>query len=180
MSDQFVAEIRIFPFNFPPTGWAFCNGQLMPLSQNTALFSLLGTTYGGDGKSTFALPDLQGSAPMQPGQGQGLSLRDLGEMSGVESITLLTSEIPIHTHSMVGNAVKASSNVPTSNMPAKANYSTGPVSGAVVTYTPNAPTVQMGPQALAPTGGGLPHNNMQPYLTLNFCIALQGIFPQRP
>src|SRR5213592_2115608 len=98
MSDQFVAEIRIFPFNFPPTGWAFCDGQLMPISQNTALFSLLGTVYGGDGKSTFALPDLQGSAPMQPGQGQGLSDRFLGEMSGVESITLLKSEIPLHTH----------------------------------------------------------------------------------
>ena len=98
MSDQFVAEIRIFPFNFAPTGWAFCAGQLLPLSQNTALFSLLGTTYGGDGKSTFALPDMQGNAPMQPGQGQGLSLRDLGEMSGVESITLLVSEIPVHTH----------------------------------------------------------------------------------
>src|SRR5215218_3655025 len=98
MSDQFVAEIRIFPFNFPPTGWAFCDGQLMPISQNTALFALLGTVYGGDGKSTFALPDVQGSAVMQPGQGQGLSLRDLGEMSGVESITLLNSEIPFHTH----------------------------------------------------------------------------------
>src|SRR5918997_1731319 len=98
MSDQFLAEIRIFPFNFAPTGWAFCNGQLMPISQNTALFALLGTTYGGDGKSTFALPDMQGNAPMHPGQGQGLSLRDLGEMSGVESITLLISEIPIHTH----------------------------------------------------------------------------------
>src|SRR5215218_4259375 len=100
MSDQFVAEIRIFPFNFPPTGWAFCNGQILPISQNTALFALLGTVYGGDGKSTFALPDLQGSAPMQPGQGQGLSLRDLGEMSGVESITLLQSEIPVHMHAM--------------------------------------------------------------------------------
>ena len=100
MSDPFVAEIRIFPFNFPPKGWAFCDGQLMPISQNTALFSLLGTVYGGDGKSTFALPDLQGSAPMQPGQGQGLSLRDLGEMSGVESITLLVSEIPFHTHTL--------------------------------------------------------------------------------
>src|SRR3954471_8438794 len=105
MSDQFVAEIRIFPFNFPPTGWAFCDGQLMPISQNTALFSLLGTTYGGDGKSTFALPDLQGSAPMQPGQGQGLSLRDLGEQSGVESITLLVSEIPVHTHTMMADSL---------------------------------------------------------------------------
>src|SRR5919107_4941968 len=100
MSDQFLAEIRIFPFFFAPTGWAFCDGQIMPLSQNTALFALLGTVYGGDGKSTFALPDLQGSAPMQPGQGQGLSERFLGEMSGVESITLLQSEIPVHTHTL--------------------------------------------------------------------------------
>ena len=112
MSDQFVAEIRIFPFNFPPTGWAFCNGQLLPISQNTALFSLLGTTYGGDGKSTFALPDLQGAAAMQPGQGQGLSLRDLGEMSGVESVTLLTSEIPVHTHTLMGSTASANSSQP--------------------------------------------------------------------
>src|SRR5919199_3330604 len=107
MSDQFLAEIRIFPFNFPPSGWAFCNGQLLPLSQNTALFALLGTVYGGDGKSTFALPDMQGNAPMQPGQGQGLSLRDLGEMSGVESVTLLDSEMPNHTHALSANAAPA-------------------------------------------------------------------------
>src|SRR5689334_14661638 len=98
MADPFVAEIRIFPFNFAPTGWAFCNGQLLPISQNTALFSLLGTTYGGDGKSTFALPDLQGSAPMHPGQGPGLSLHDLGETGGSETVTLLESEIPAHNH----------------------------------------------------------------------------------
>src|SRR3954447_5814052 len=98
MADPFVAEIRIFPFNFPPKGWAFCDGQLMPISQNTALFSLLGTVYGGDGKSTFALPDLQGSVPMQPGQGQGLSDRFLGEQSGVESITLTVPEMPVHNH----------------------------------------------------------------------------------
>src|SRR5690349_6128432 len=103
MSDPFVAEIRIFPFNFAPKGWAFCNGQLMPISQNTALFSLLGTTYGGDGKSTFALPDLQGSAPMHPGQGPGLSLYDLGERSGTETVILLTSEIPVHTHGLRAN-----------------------------------------------------------------------------
>src|ERR1700750_3259255 len=101
MSDQFVAEIRIFPFNFPPTGWAFCDGQLMPISQNTALFSLLGTTYGGDGKSTFALPDLQGNAPMHPGQGPGLSLHDLGEMSGSQTVTLLQSEMPAHAHGLM-------------------------------------------------------------------------------
>src|SRR5678815_5065049 len=112
--DPFVAEIRIFPFNFAPKGWAFCDGQLLPLSQNTALFSLLGTTYGGDGKSTFALPDLQGSVPMQPGQGQGLSLRDLGEVSGVETVTLLQTEIPIHTHAaMADNLDPADLNTPT-------------------------------------------------------------------
>src|ERR1041384_2126097 len=113
MSDQFVAEIRIFPFNFAPTGWAFCNGQLLPISQNTALFSLLGTTYGGDGKSTFALPDMQGNAPMQPGQGQGLSLRDLGEMSGVESITLLQTEMPVHSHTALAQGTDDSGNATT-------------------------------------------------------------------
>src|SRR5436190_5393480 len=104
MTEPFVAEIRIFPFNFPPTGWAFCNGQLMPISQNTALFSLLGTTYGGDGRSTFALPNLQGSAPMQPGQGPGLSLRDLGEIGGEQAVTLLQSEMPSHRHTANGSS----------------------------------------------------------------------------
>jgi microcystin-dependent protein len=174
MSDQFLAEIRIFPFNFPPTGWAFCDGQLMPISQNTALFALLGTTYGGDGKSTFALPDMQGNAPMQPGQGQGLSLRDLGEMSGVESITLLQSEIPVHTHQLLANNTVANSKTPSPNV----------VLARTVNGTAYEPAggaqVNMAPQALSLAGGGLPHNNMQPYLTLNFCIALQGIFPQRP
>lgn len=174
MSDQFVAEIRIFPFNFPPTGWAFCNGQLMPISQNTALFSLLGTTYGGDGKSTFALPDMQGNAPMQPGQGQGLSLRDLGEMSGVESITLLVSEIPLHTHSLRASIEPGDNRLPSPTV--ALSTSTG-----AFAYVSGSPALQqMAFQALPPAGGGLPHNNMQPYLTLNFCIALQGIFPQRP
>jgi microcystin-dependent protein len=174
MSDQFLAEIRIFPFNFPPTGWAFCDGQLMPISQNTALFALLGTTYGGDGKSTFALPDMQGNAPMQPGQGQGLSLRDLGEMSGVESITLLVSEIPVHTHSFQANGAPATLNAP-DNGRSLARASGGNAYKAGVN-----PDVQMGFTQIGVAGGGLPHNNMQPYLTLNFCIALQGIFPQRP
>jgi len=175
MSDQFVAEIRIFPFNFPPTGWAFCNGQLMPISQNTALFSLLGTVYGGDGKSTFALPDMQGNVPMQPGQGQGLSLRDLGEMSGASNITLLVSEIPFHNH-----------NIETHNLDAGGLQNPAPdvmlaKSSQGNAYQTNTAGLQpLAPQALSPYGGGLPHNNMQPYLTLNFCIALQGIFPQRP
>ena len=176
MSDQFVAEIRIFPFNFPPTGWAFCDGQLLPLSQNTALFSLLGTTYGGNGKSNFALPDMQGNAPMQPGQGQGLSLRDLGEASGVESITLLVSEIPVHTHTMrAHNADQADAQNPssTTSLAQSAN-------GFAYQTNTSASLAPLNASALSPAGGGLPHNNMQPYLTLNFCIALQGIFPQRP
>jgi microcystin-dependent protein len=175
MSDQFVAEIRIFPFNFPPTGWAFCDGQLMPISQNTALFALLGTYYGGDGKSTFALPDLQGSAPMQTGQGQGLSERFLGEMSGVESITLLVSEIPLHTHTLMADILDpADLTIPS---PARVLAQ----SQNAFAYQPAATGLGlMAFQALPPAGGGLPHNNMQPYLTLNFCIALQGIFPQRP
>jgi len=174
MSDQFVAEIRIFPFNFPPTGWAFCDGQLMPISQNTALFSLLGTTYGGDGKSTFALPDMQGNAPMQPGQGQGLSLRDLGEIGGTESVSLLVSEIPLHTHQLRASTDDGDLKAPTATRSLARS-----IGGSV--YAPAASTqVPLAFQALPPAGGGLPHSNMQPYLTLNFCIALQGIFPQRP
>src|SRR5215468_10738733 len=114
--DPFVAEIRIFPFNFPPKGWAFCDGQILPLSQNTALFSLLGTTYGGDGKSNFALPNMQGNAPMHPGQGPGLSLHDLGETSGSNTVTLLESEIPSHSHAMMADAGSpALLNVPAPN-----------------------------------------------------------------
>ncbi len=170
--DPFLGEIRIFPFNFAPTGWAFCNGQLMPLSQNTALFALLGTTYGGDGKSTFALPDLQGQAPMHPGQGPGLSLHDLGETGGSESVTLLESEIPAHSH-----AVNVSGRPGTEN-DAEAQYWAG---ASINAYTTNAANLApMAPQALAAAGGSQPHTNMQPYMTFNFCIALQGIFPQRP
>lgn len=172
MADPFVAEIRIFGFNFPPRGWAFCDGQLMPISQNTALFSLLGTTYGGDGKSTFALPDLQGSAPMHPGQGPGLSLHDLGETGGSESVTLLESEIPSHSHTLRATADAADSSVPAPTAALAAS------SGG--TLYQSAPDSTLAATALAPAGGSLPHNNMQPYLTLNFCIALQGVFPQRP
>ena len=173
MADPFVAEIRIFPFNFPPTGWAFCNGQILPISQNTALFSLLGTTYGGDGKSTFALPDLQGNAAMHPGQGQGLSLRDLGEMSGTESVTLLESEIPVHTHAVRVSAEDGEFKV------AGADRIMGRSINAFLYESTGAGAQLMAFQALPPAGGGLAHNNMQPYLTMNFCIALQGVFPPR-
>jgi len=171
MADPFVAEIRIFPFNFAPRGWAWCDGQLMPLSQNTALFSLLGTTYGGDGKSNFALPDLQGRAPMHPGQGPGLSLHDLGETGGSETVTLLESEIPAHSHGVI-----AQNNVANSRNPAGGDIARS--SGGLL-YAPVANLVAMSDQALAPAGGDQPHNNLQPYLTFYFCIALQGVFPPR-
>jgi microcystin-dependent protein len=171
--DPFVAEIRIFPFNFAPKGWAFCDGQILPLSQNTALFSLLGTTYGGDGKSNFALPDMQGNAPMHPGQGPGLSLHDLGETGGSETVSLLESEIPSHGHTFqVDGADPADQPAPS---PARsfARSSNGFAWNATFAASP------MSDNSLAPAGGDQPHNNMQPYLTLNFCIALQGVYPPR-
>ena len=174
MADPFVAEIRIFPFNFAPKGWAFCDGQLLPLSQNTALFSLLGTTYGGNGKSTFALPNMQGNAPMHPGQGPGLSLHDLGEIGGTESVTLLESEIPAHNH-----LVQAYTGDPADTRTPKPTESLGTPSPGLLYDNVNASLALMAPQAFAPAGGSLPHNNMQPYLTLSFCIALQGVFPPR-
>lgn len=175
MADPFVAEIRMFPFNFAPTGWAFCDGQLLPISQNTALFSLLGTTYGGDGKSTFALPDLQGSAPMQPGQGPGLSLHDLGETGGSETVSLLVSETPVHTHFLLADAADPADVQAPQAVVALARSSGGSA------YSANLGNlVTMAPETLTPAGSDLPHNNLMPYLTVNFCIALQGVFPTRP
>lgn len=174
MADPFVAEIRIFPFNFAPRGWAWCDGQLLPLSQNTALFSLLGTTYGGNGKSNFALPDMQGNAPMHPGQGPGLSLHDLGEIGGSQTVSLLESEIPSHPHTMRASADAADNNQPAGNMAAKPAGR-----GNNLYITTNTPLVQMNPNALAPAGGDQPHNNMMPFVTFYFNIALQGVFPPR-
>jgi microcystin-dependent protein len=175
MASPFVAEIRIFPFNFAPTGWAFCNGQTMPISQNTALFSLLGTTYGGDGKSTFALPNLQGSAPLMPGQGPGLSLYDLGQAGGETNVTLIQSEIPAHRHT-----ARANSGAGTQSSPANADWASAKVlRQGINLYGQGEANTTMNPQALSITGGNLPHNNMPPYLVLNFCIAMQGIFPSR-
>jgi microcystin-dependent protein len=171
VADPFVAEIRIFPFNFAPKGWAWCDGQLLPLSQNTALFSLLGTTYGGDGKSTFALPDLQGRAPMHPGQGPGLSLHDLGETGGSETVTLLESEIQAHSH-----AVSASQGDGTDQSPANEKLATGIGIGQ---YAAPGALTQLSQNALSPAGGDQPHNNMQPHLTFYFNIALQGVYPPR-
>jgi microcystin-dependent protein len=171
MADPFVGEIRTFGFNFPPTGWAQCNGQLLPISQNTALFALLGTYYGGDGRSTFALPNLQGASPMNQGQGPGSSDRVIGETGGAEYFTLIQSEMPAHTHLVSG-----------SGRPATENDANNFYWGAAVAnmYSPTAnPPQQMAFETLVPAGGNMPHNNMQPYLVLNFCIALQGVFPPR-
>jgi microcystin-dependent protein len=172
MADPFVAEIRIFPFNFAPKGWAWCDGQLLPLSQNTALFSLLGTTYGGNGKSNFALPDLQGRAPMHPGQGPGLSLHDLGESGGSETVTLLQSEIPAHSHTLNTYPHDPADKFnPTGAALARSNNGNA--------YAPAGSLGNMAVQSLAVAGGDQPHNNMMPYLTCYFCIALQGVFPPR-
>ena len=175
MSSPFLAEIRIFPFNFAPKGWAFCAGQLLPISQNTALFSLLGTFYGGDAKVTFALPNLQGNVAMHTDQYSGGGQFPLGSQSGVPYVTLLQSEIPAHTHQVQADilAVDIASNSPQSNVLGNATP-TLLYSNAATTNT------NMSPQMASIAGGSQPHNNMQPYLTLNYCIALQGIYPARP
>lgn len=175
MSSPFVAEIRMFGCNFAPTGWAQCNGQLLPISQNTALFSLLGTFYGGDGKSTFALPNLQDSVPIFWGQGNGLSDYSLGQSGGSQFVTLLTSEMPFHNHAFMGANETGEQKTLADNV-ALVNAAGGNV------YQTNTSQnlSQMNPaQAISITGGSLPHNNMQPYLTVNFCIAMQGVFPPR-
>lgn len=172
--DPFVAEIRMFAGNFAPNGWAFCNGQLMPISQNTALFSLIGTVYGGDGKTTFALPNLGGTSPMQQGQGSGLSLRQIGEQGGTPTVTLLNSEMPAHTHSP--NAVAADG---AATSPAGATWAEVRVSRShtnLYSTAPN-PNVAMNPTALSGAGNSQPHNNMPPYLCVSFIIALQGVYP---
>jgi microcystin-dependent protein len=176
MTEPFVGEIRIFGFNFAPQGWAFCNGLLFPISQNTALFSLLGTFYGGDGKSTFALPNLQGSAPLKFDQGPGLSDYSIGEQGGAASVTLASSELPLHTHQVSANSGTGLSNDPAAHTWARAHTGKTPYpmySGSVLN------PVSMSAQALGTAGSSAPHNNMPPYLVLNFCIALQGIFPAR-
>lgn len=173
MAEPFVGQIMQAGFNFAPYGWALCNGQLMPISQNQALFALLGTTFGGDGISTFQLPNLQGRAPAHMGQGPGLTNRIIGELSGSESVTLITSQMPMHTHAAVGSSADANKTSPGGNT--WANEGTGSLN-LFVNSAPNAP---MNAQAIGMSGGNQPHDNMQPYLVVNFCIALEGIFPSR-
>ncbi len=169
MADPFVAEIRMFPFNFAPRGWAWCDGQILPLSQNTALFSLLGTTYGGDGKSNFALPNLQARAPL----GMNDYPYPLGDSGGSETVTLIESELPAHGH-QISTAGVGSQVDPTNNLWGTLSGRTPPPR-----FSSAAGDVTMYPGALAFQGGSQPHNNMQPYLTVYFCIALQGVYPPR-
>jgi microcystin-dependent protein len=177
MSNPFLGEIRIVPFNFAPLDWAFCNGQLLSISQNTALFSLLGTNFGGDGKSTFGLPNLQGSAPIDPGQGPGLSLYEIGEVGGVAQVTLLDSEMPAHTHSVSAYAGNGDANNPSGKTWAMSHLGKTPIN---IYNATGGSGLTMNPGAFAQAGGNQPHNNLQPYLTLNFIIALAGVFPSRP
>ena len=166
--EPFLGQIQAFGFNFAPRGWAHCNGQLLPISQNEALFSLLGTTYGGDGRTTFGLPDLRSRVPVHQGQGTGLSNRPMGQRSGVEAVTLSAAEMPSHNHSLHG--IK------------KAGQSAGPEYGVVRDdYAPSSgtPNVSLGTNTVMPTGGNQAHYNMQPYLVINYCIALEGLYPSR-
>jgi microcystin-dependent protein len=175
MAEPFVAEIRIFAGNFAISGWAFCDGQVLPISQNTALFSLIGTFYGGNGTSNFAPPNLQGAAPLGFGEGPGLSLYDLGETGGETSVTLSANNMPAHSHTLQGSSGTATSSTPVGHALAG-----GGGFGRPELYAPtSSANVPMNPSSVGVTGGGIPHNNMSPFLWLNFIIALQGVFPAR-
>jgi microcystin-dependent protein len=195
MSDPFLGQITLFAFNYAPNGWAQCLGQLLPISQNTALFSILGTNYGGDGKSTFALPNLQGSAAIASGQGPALSWYPVGDAGGSSTVTLVASEMAQHSHAFIASSDQASAQGPAGNLLAQAVRPAGaPVPASAGELEAPAPQqVQanfysqtianahsaLAPNAIGPAGGGQPHNNMQPYLALNFCIAMMGIYPPR-
>lgn len=172
MAEPFLAEIRIMSFNFPPRGWALCNGQFLPINQNQGLFSLLGTTYGGNGQTNFALPDLRGRTPIHVGSGHSL-----GERSGQETVTLNLSQIPQHTHTMQANSTNATQPAPTNQLLARGSASNG---NPINYYSTLATNLVPLSAPSSTTGGNQPHPNIQPYLTLSFCIALQGIFPSRP
>ena len=174
MSEPFTAEIRIFAGNFAPRGWAFCNGQLLPLAQNTALFSLIGTTYGGDGRTTTALPNLQGRAPMHPGRGPGLTSRRLGQKGGTETVTLSEAQMPSHTHTPKVTLQPANEDDPSPN-----HYLGGGATAATMIYGPATSTLDGKTYPLPNVGGSQPHNNLQPFIAMNFIIALVGLYPSR-
>ncbi|KAA3609218.1 MAG: phage tail protein [Calditrichaeota bacterium] len=173
MSEPFIAEVRIFAGNFAPRGWAFCNGQLLPIAQNTALFSLIGTTFGGDGRTTTALPNMQGRVPMHPGRGPGLTSRRLGEKVGAETVTLTEPQMAEHTHQVRAAVDQGDLNAPASNR------SLARSDGGFAYSDQTGSLGTMAPEALSAAGGSQPHNNLQPYLGLEFIIALQGLYPSR-
>lgn len=181
MAEPFIGEIRMWACDFAPRNWAFCNGELMPISQHTVLYAVIGTLYGGDGRATFGLPNLQGRAPMHPGQGPGLTHRQLGQMGGAAEILLTEAQMPAHTHTLRGST--ATADAPSPQGAALATGST--VGTEAQTKPPNfyqtdpSDLVQLAPDSLQATGGSLPHYNMQPYQCVNFCIALEGLFPSR-
>lgn len=170
MAEPYIGEILMFGGNFAPLGWMFCEGQVLAISQYEALFSLIGTTYGGDGQSTFALPDLRGRIPVHQGQGPGLTNRVIGEASGVESVTLLVNQMPSHTHSLLADSGDAVMPQPNNNVLGQSNSQT---------YSGQTPTTALNAAALSNTGGGLPHDNIMPYLCISFIIAVEGIFPSQ-
>lgn len=176
MSEPFVAEIRIFAGNFAPRGWAFCDGQLLPIANNTALFSLIGTTYGGDGRSTTALPNLQGRAPMHPGRGPGLTARRLGEREGVETVTLAEAQIPSHDHTARASSNRGASGVGPGQTSSLAAAGFG---DQLYQSDVSSDLVDMASETVASTGGGAAHANLQPFLVMNFIIALVGLYPSR-
>jgi microcystin-dependent protein len=191
MSDQFLAEIRIFPFPFAPAGWAMCNGQILPISQASSLFSLLGSTYGGNAITNFALPDFEGNVPVcttnashplppSPPLNPALSPYDMGQFGGGQTFTLNTFEIPVHNHLVEATTAFGTTADAKGMVMSRGQYvAPDKTKGAIQIYNTAQPGVTLHPQAIGPAGGGQPHNNMMPYLTLNFCIALTGIFPQR-
>jgi microcystin-dependent protein len=182
MSTPFLGEIRIMSFNFAPKGWTMCNGQLLPINQNQALFSLLGTVYGGNGQTNFGLPNLQGRVPLHFGQAPGGSPFNIGQVGGEYNHTLISTEMPAHIHAMnvsdSGALQNATGRSPAGHSPAQAVAATSPVSPVSI-YGTGAPTEAFAGTAISPVGGGQPHNNQQPLLVLNCCIALVGIFPSR-
>jgi microcystin-dependent protein len=170
MAQPYVGEIRMFAGNFAPAGWMFCDGTPLPISENDILFTLIGTTYGGDGESTFNLPDLRGRLPMHQGTGKDGNTYTLGENAGVESVTLTTQQIPVHNHAFVATLNQGSQPTPVANLPAANN--------TISIYKAATPVNALAPQAMSPDGGSQPHSNLQPLLGVNFIISLFGLFPQ--
>jgi microcystin-dependent protein len=180
MGTPYLGEIRMTSFNYPPKGWAFCNGQIMSIQQNAALFSLLGTFYGGNGTQTFALPNMQGRTPVHMGQGNGLSPYTIGQFGGVETVTVLSNEMPVHTHLVNASSNYGTSDAPTGNVLGVTNAGTAsaPIAGQL-DFVSTAPNTTMEATTIGQQGGTQPHSNVQPYLVINFIIALVGIFPSR-